>query len=42
MDLQDYFDFIDDTSIRIKGHRVYIDEVLEEHLKGLLQFAIFC
>ena len=34
MDLQDYFDFIDDTSIRIKGHRVYIDEVLEEHLKG--------
>ncbi|MXZ00569.1 DUF433 domain-containing protein [Candidatus Poribacteria bacterium] len=34
MDLQDYFDFIDDTSIRIKGHRIYIDEVLEEHLKG--------
>ncbi len=34
MDLRDYFDFIDDTSIRIKGHRVYIDEVLEEHLKG--------
>ena len=34
MDLRDYFDFIDDASIRIKGHRVYIDEVLEEHLKG--------
>lgn len=34
MDLRDYFDFIDDTSIRIKGYRVYIDEVLEEHLKG--------
>ena len=34
MDLRDYFDFIDDTSIRIKGHRVYIDEVLEQHLKG--------
>ena len=29
MDVQDYFEFIDETSIRIKGHRVYIDEVLE-------------
>lgn len=34
MDVQDYFEFIDETSIRIKGHRVYIDEVLEEHLQG--------
>ena len=34
MDVQDYFDFIDETSIRIKGHRVYIDEVLEERLQG--------
>ena len=34
MDVQDYFEFIDETSIRIKGHRVYIDEVLEEHFKG--------
>ena len=42
MDLQDYFDFIDDTSIRIKGHRVYIDEVLEEHLKGKAPEEILC
>lgn len=34
MDVRDYFDFIDETSIRIKGHRVYIDEVLEERLQG--------
>ena len=34
MDVRDYFDFIDETSIRIKGHRVYIDEVLEQHLQG--------
>ena len=34
MDMRDYFDFIDETSIRIKGHRVYIDEVLEERLQG--------
>ena len=34
MDVRDYFDFIDKTSIRIKGHRVYIDEVLEERLQG--------
>ena len=34
MDVQDYFDFIDETSIRIKGYRVYIDEVLEERLQG--------
>lgn len=34
MDVQDYFEFIDETSIRIKGHRVYIDEVLEKRLQG--------
>ena len=34
MNVRDYFDFIDETSIRIKGHRVYIDEVLEERLQG--------
>ena len=34
MDVQDYFDFIDEISIRIKGHRIYIDEVLEERLQG--------
>ena len=34
MDVQGYFDFIDEISIRIKGHRIYIDEVLEERLQG--------
>ena len=34
MDVRDYFDFIDETSIRIKGHRVYIDEVLEQRSQG--------
>ena len=34
MDVRDYFDFIDETSIRIKGYRVYIDEVLEQRLQG--------
>ena len=34
MDVRDYFDFIDKTGIRIKGHRVYIDEVLEQRLQG--------
>ncbi len=32
MDVRDYFDFIDDENIRIKGHRIYIDDVLEEYL----------
>lgn len=34
MDVRDHFDFIDETSIRIKGYRVYIDEVLEQRLQG--------
>lgn len=34
MDVRDHFDFIDETSIRIKGYRVYIDEVLEKRLHG--------
>lgn len=34
MDLQDYFDFIDDENIRIQGHRVYIDNVLSNYLCG--------
>ena len=34
MDLRDYFDFIDDENIRIKGHRVYIDDVLSNYLLG--------
>ena len=42
MDVQDYFEFIDETSIRIKGHRVYIDEVLEERLRGKEPEEILC
>ena len=42
MDVQDYFEFIDETSIRIKGHRVYIDEVLEKHLQGKEPEEILC
>ena len=34
MDLQDYFDFIDEENIRIQGHRVYIDNVLSNYLWG--------
>lgn len=33
MNLHDYFEFINDTQIRIKGHRIYIDDVLEEYLR---------
>lgn len=33
MDLRDYFEFISGTEIRIKGHRIYIDDVLEEYLR---------
>ena len=42
MDVQDYFEFIDEISIRIKGHRVYIDEVLEESLQGKEPEEILC
>ena len=42
MDVQNYFEFIDETSIRIKGHRVYIDEVLEERLQGKEPEEILC
>lgn len=42
MDVRDYFEFIDETSIRIKGHRIYIDEVLEEHLQGKEPEEILC
>ncbi|MDE0556588.1 MAG: DUF433 domain-containing protein [Candidatus Poribacteria bacterium] len=42
MDVRDHFDFIDETSIRIKGYRVYIDEVLEQHLQGKEPEKILC
>lgn len=31
MDVQDYFDFMDDGNIRIEGHRIYIDNVLTNY-----------
>ena len=34
MDVRDYFDFMDDESIRIKGHRIYIDNVLGNYFWG--------
>ena len=42
MDVRDHFDFIDETSIRIKGYRVYIDEVLEQRLQGKEPEEILC
>ena len=42
MDVRDLFDFIDETSIRIKGYRVYIDEVLEQRLQGKEPEEILC
>ena len=42
MDVRDHFDFIDETSIRIKGYRVYIDEVLEQRLQGKDPEEILC
>ncbi len=32
MQLEDYFDFLSANEIRIKGHRVGIEDVLYEHL----------
>lgn len=34
MQLTDYFDFLSPTDIRIKGHRIGIDVVLESFLSG--------
>jgi uncharacterized protein (DUF433 family) len=34
MQLEDYFDFLDPDDIRIKGHRIGIDNVLELYLNG--------
>lgn len=32
--LEDYFDFLDPDDIRIKGHRIGIDNVLDYYLEG--------
>jgi uncharacterized protein (DUF433 family) len=34
MRLEDYFDFLSPDDIRLKGHRVGIDDVLEYYLEG--------
>ena len=34
MQLEDYFDFLSPDDIRIKGHRIGIDHVIEYYLKG--------
>ena len=34
MQLEDYFDFLDPLDIRIKGHRIGIDDVLYYYLDG--------
>ncbi len=34
MQLADYFDFLSSDDIRIKGHRIGIDHVIEYYLKG--------
>jgi uncharacterized protein (DUF433 family) len=34
MQLEDYFDFLDPDDIRIKGHRIGIDNVIDYYLQG--------
>lgn len=34
MQLEDYFDFLSETDIRLKGHRIGLDDVLEYYLEG--------
>ncbi|MBD2496413.1 DUF433 domain-containing protein [Nostoc sp. FACHB-280] len=34
MQLEDYFDFLSSDDIRLKGHRIGIDNVLEYYLEG--------
>lgn len=34
MQLEDYFDFVNPDDIRIKGHRIGIDDVLAYYLEG--------
>lgn len=32
--LEDYFEFLDPDDIRIKGHRIGIDDVIDYYLQG--------
>lgn len=34
MQLEDYFEFLDPDDIRIKGHRIGIDNVIDYYLQG--------
>jgi uncharacterized protein (DUF433 family) len=34
MRLEDYFDFLSPDDIRLKGHRIGIDDILEYYLEG--------
>jgi uncharacterized protein (DUF433 family) len=34
MDFHEYFDFVSQDDIRIKGHRIGIDDVLDYYLEG--------
>lgn len=34
MQLEDYFEFFDPDDIRIKGHRIGIDDVIDYYLQG--------
>ncbi len=34
MQLEDYFEFLDADDIRIKGHRIGIDDVIKYYLEG--------
>ncbi|BBD66013.1 hypothetical protein NIES4072_03090 [Nostoc commune NIES-4072] len=34
MQIEDYFEFIDPDDIRIKGHRIGIDNVIQYYLQG--------
>jgi uncharacterized protein (DUF433 family) len=40
MELEGYFDFLDPLDIRIKGHRIGIDDVLHYYLRGYTPEAI--
>jgi uncharacterized protein (DUF433 family) len=41
MQLEEYFDFLSPTDIRIKGHRIGIDTVLNYYLDGYTTDEIF-
>ncbi|MDB9459519.1 DUF433 domain-containing protein, partial [Dolichospermum circinale CS-545/17] len=34
MQIEDYFEFLDPDDIRIKGHRIGIDDVIDYYLQG--------